>query len=158
MRETAEASGKQARGQASPEEAHVTTQETAWWNLLPEEAFSTAETTMWQSPDASIDVEIFLPESKRGQREMFSDLAGYFASQMKRRAVEVNEKKLTPAERELFKEAKAKKIKNFLAANAFEAIPPEQRPTRAQAIGMGDGSLPGRSRMTAALRPRPGLS
>ena len=48
----------------------------------------------------------------------------------------MSEKHLTLAEKEQFREAKAKEVKNFIAANTFEAIPAHLRPSQEQAIGM----------------------
>jgi len=50
--------------------------------------------------------------------------------------VEVSEKRLSPADREKFKEAKMSEVRNFVAAKAFEALPKELQPTKDQAIGM----------------------
>ena len=61
------------------------------------------------------------------------DLGGYFVNQLKRRAVEVSEKRLTPKELEQFREAKHKEVTDYIAAQAFEAVPPELRPTKNQA-------------------------
>ena len=57
-------------------------------------------------------------------------------NQLKRRAIEVSDKRLTPKEREEFREAKPKEVNHYLAAQAFEAVPPELRPSRDQTIGM----------------------
>ena len=127
---------KQRRGQSSSDGVQTSHENAAWWTMIPDEAFSQEEHTMWNKPDASLEISVNIPESKRGQRSMLDDMSSYFTSQMKRRAVEVTEKRLTPAERELFRVAKEKEVKNFLAANAFEAIPAELRPNKSQAIGM----------------------
>ena len=55
---------------------------------------------------------------------------------LKRKNIEVREKRLTEAEREMFREAKSIEVKNFLAAQAFEALPEGMRPSLNQAIGM----------------------
>ena len=57
---------------------------------------------------------------------------GYFVNQLKRRAVEVSSE--TPKELEQFREAKHKEVTNYLAAQAFDAVPPELRPTKDQAV------------------------
>ena len=59
---------------------------------------------------------------------------GYFVNQLKRRAVEVSGE--TPKELEQFREAKHKEVTNYIAAQAFGAVPPELRPTKDQAGGM----------------------
>ena len=55
---------------------------------------------------------------------------------MKRRAVELSEKKMTPAEKEAFRGAKGVEINNFIASEAFQLLPPHLRPDKSQAIGM----------------------
>ena len=49
------------------------------------------------------------------------DLTGFFVGALKRRAVEVNERKLSAADYQAFQEAKHSEVKNFIAAKAFEA-------------------------------------
>ena len=83
-----------------------------------------------------VDIEVSLPESQRGLQAALNDFEGYFINQLKRKAVEVSEKKLSLADREKFKEAKMSEVRNFVAAKAFEALPRELQPTRDQAIGM----------------------
>ena len=55
---------------------------------------------------------------------------------LKRPAVEVNEKRLSPEDLQRFKEAKDLEVKSFIAAKAFEALPRELQPDKSQAIGM----------------------
>ena len=50
--------------------------------------------------------------------------------------IEVSMKNLSPAAREGFEQAKAVEVKNFIAAKAFEALPPEMRPPEEKAIKM----------------------
>ena len=83
-----------------------------------------------------MSVEIGLPESNRGMNQMLHNMSGYFANALKRRAIEVSEKRLTEAEREEFRQAKAVEVKNFLAVEAFEALPEELKPALSQAISM----------------------
>ena len=81
-------------------------------------------------------IEIDLPESKRGWESMLQDMQGYFTGALKKRAVEISERRLTAAEKEEFDAARTKEIRNFLAAQAFEALPSHLRPDKSQAIGM----------------------
>ena len=97
--------------------------QTSWWNQV-EETFKTSTTQgedYWSEQDAA--VEIF-PECKRGRQEALANMTAYIATQLKRRAVEVVEKYLTPEERQQFQEAKGVEVTNYTAAWAFEAIPP----------------------------------
>ncbi|CAE7903842.1 unnamed protein product, partial [Symbiodinium sp. KB8] len=47
-------------------------------------------------------------------------------------AVEVSEKRLLPAEKAQFREAKAVEVKNFIAAEAFKSLPPHLQPSADQ--------------------------
>ena len=111
--------------------------EVAWWSTIKEEDFAQdSERSRWRDPALSVEIAIDLPESRRGQQEMIRDLSNYFMNQMKRRSIEVSEKHMTDEDKEAFKEAKAKEVRNFIAAQAFEALPPELKPSREQAITM----------------------
>jgi hypothetical protein len=90
----------------------------------------------WQDSASMVEVAIALPETNRSRQSFVNDLEGYFVGALKRRAVEVSMKHLTPAEREGFEQAKAVEVKNFIATKAFEALPPELRPPEEKAIKM----------------------
>lgn len=108
-----------------------------WWDEVGEEAFynSTGD-HMWAQERAMVEVAIDMPDTRRGMQKAIVDLEGYFVNNLKRRSIEVSEKRLTADEYRQFQEAKQKEVKNFLAARAFEALPPEMKPSREQAIGM----------------------
>lgn len=109
----------------------------AWWAMVPEIEFQTAEgQQFWSDEGRSVEIEIPMPESRRGVKSMVQDLEGYFVNVMRRQAVEVSEKRLTPAEKEQFREAKNVEVKNFLAAQAFSTLPRHLQPKQDQAIGM----------------------
>ena len=107
----------------------------AWWATIPEERFPTCS-SFWADPRAAVEVAIDLPENQRNLHNAVKNLSGYFVSALKRRAVEVSEKRLSEGDKELFREAKAVEVKNFVASRAFEALPPETQPDRTQAMGM----------------------
>ena len=83
-----------------------------------------------------VEIEIPMPDSKRGTKTMLANMESYFVGALKRRAVEVNEKKLSEEDRQRFKAAKDVEVKKFIAARAFESLPRELQPDRSQAIGM----------------------
>ncbi|OLQ04719.1 Retrovirus-related Pol polyprotein from transposon TNT 1-94 [Symbiodinium microadriaticum] len=126
---------------AAPEEAedavlgHIQEDAQAAWWTIPEGSFSSCS-SFWTDPAAAVEVAIELPESQRGLQSAVKNLSGYFVSALKRRAVEVSEKRLSEGDKELFREAKAVEVKNFVASRAFEALPPEARPDKSQAMGM----------------------
>ena len=74
---------------------------------------------------------------------------------MKKRAVEVSEKRLTAADLEKFHKAKMIEVKNFIAAEAFEALPEHLKPSREQAVGMR-WILTWKCRIRASPKLRPG--
>ena len=107
----------------------------AWWSELSEDQFGKGS-SFWLDEAHAVEVSIDLPETKRGTEKAIDNLYNYFAGALKRQAVEVSERRMSESDKQAFKEAKAVEVKNFLAAKAFEALPPEYRPDRSQAIGM----------------------
>eukprot|EP00435_Cladocopium_sp_Y103_P054802 s94_g18.t1 len=121
---------------APPEGAELIAQE-AWYSLTSESSRSEAcGEAQWQDQAAFIEVALDVPDTKRGLQSFVNDMEGFFVGALKRRAVEVSMKNLSPAEREGFEQAKAVEVKNFIAAKAFEALPPELRPPEEKAIKM----------------------
>ena len=107
-----------------------------WWNTVREEAWVAEEVSYWSDQSAAVELEIEMPSSDRGWQQAMRDLPAYFVGALKRRAVELSERKMTSAERDQFREAKNIEVRNFVAAKAFEALPPEMRPAKEQAVGM----------------------
>ena len=107
-----------------------------WTQQVPETAWSAQKVDYWDRPEAAVEVSLDLPESNRSWNRATQNLQGYFIGALKRRAVEVSEKRLSPQELQQFKEAKAIEVKNFIAAEAFQTLPPPLRPHHSQAIGM----------------------
>ena len=107
-----------------------------WTTQVEEHAFLAQESSYWSERNAAVAVEVDVPTSKRGLQAMSRDLTHFFVGAFKRRAVEVNERKLNAQDLEKFREAKAVEVKNFLAARAFEAVPEHMRPSKEQAVGM----------------------
>ena len=83
-----------------------------------------------------MEVVVDLPGSKGGKTKAIEHFRSYLVGALKRQAVEVSERRLSEEERQAFKEAKSVEVKNFIGAQAFEALPPEYKPDRSQAIGM----------------------
>ncbi|CAE7317363.1 RE1 [Symbiodinium sp. CCMP2456] len=107
-----------------------------WWEKVPEAAWVTQEETYWTDEAAAVAVELDMPTSKRGTQQLLHNMTGYFAGAIRRRAVEISERRLEPGEREQFREAKGIEVRNFLAAKAFEVLPEHLKPSRECAIGM----------------------
>ncbi|CAE7707318.1 RE1, partial [Symbiodinium sp. CCMP2456] len=112
------------------------TQASKWWEEVKQTAWLAEHTSFWTDEKAAVEVAIDVPQSRRGLETMTRDLQNYFVGALKRKAVEVSERRLSPADRERFQEAKSVEVRNFIAAQAFEALPDELKPSREQAVGM----------------------
>ena len=112
------------RHQPNQQEAHAAER----WSAEPVEA--------WMHDNTAVEVEFDIPESVRGRKGMCQNLEAFFVGAMKRKAVEVCERKLTSEERDQFRAAKAVEVKNFIAAEAFKSLPAHLQPSADQAVGM----------------------
>ena len=108
----------------------------AWWSEVPESAYSVQPNPFWEDALSSVEIAVDMPDTKRGCLTALGDLQGFLVTNMKRRATELSEKRMTPDELRQFQEAKGVEVKNFIAAQAFESIPEHMKPSRNQAIGM----------------------
>ena len=107
-----------------------------WWDRVAESAWAAEACSYWTEEQQAVEIEIPLPESRRGQEHMCKNMQGFFVSALKRRAIEVCERKLSMEDREKFREAKSVEVRNFISAKAFEALPKHLQPDRSQAVGM----------------------
>ena len=129
--------GEARRSRHNDPDHELLAEQTAWWHLVEEETYRQSEgSALWAEAHAAVEIAIDMPESRTGMQRAVANLEAYFLNNLKRRSIEVSEKRLTPDEYRQFQEAKQKEVKNFIAARAFEALPPEVRPDRDQAIGM----------------------
>ena len=78
----------------------------------------------------AFSVEIEMPSMRHGTEKVLGDLKNYFAQSMKRKAIDVSERRLTEEEKMAFE------VNNFIAAKAFEALPPEMQVSKQDAIHM----------------------
>ena len=99
-------------------------------------ALQATNTNASSSPTPCFEIEILLPDSKRGLKKFLQNPEAYMVSQMKRKQVEVREKYLSPEEKEQFRQAKAKEVRSFLRAQCFEMAPKEKQPSSQEAVGM----------------------
>ena len=107
-----------------------------WWSQVHFSDASEESTAFWNDPDAAMEIAIDMPTSQRGWKHLEGDMTSYFLAAMRKRAVELNEKKMDAETRAQFEGAKGIEVKNFIAAKAFETIPVHLQPPREQAIGM----------------------
>ena len=83
-----------------------------------------------------MEIAIDMPQTGNQWAKVTKDLGNYFVGAMKRQAVEVSERRLSPQEFEEFQAAKLVEVRNFISAGAFEALPQHLQPSKEQAIGM----------------------
>ena len=107
-----------------------------WQDRVSEETWNREPVEFWMHEDSAVQVELDIPESTRGRQQMCRNLEGFFVGALKRKTVEVSERKLTPEERQQFKEAKSVEVKNFIAAEAFKSLPSHLQASPQQAVGM----------------------
>ena len=90
----------------------------------------------WHEESAAVSIELEMPESHRQWKVAMNDIEGFFVGALRRQAIKVSEKRLTPEDREKFRLAKGIEVKNFVAAKAFEALPEHLKRHRDEAVSM----------------------
>ncbi|CAE7515030.1 RE1 [Symbiodinium sp. CCMP2456] len=125
-----------SRGRASQAGPSSPDRPTAWWNDVQAHHWPEQQASYWEEKGAAVEIAIAFPETQRGSAKAFRDLGAYMVGSMKRRAVELSERRMTPEEREAFAGAKAIEVKNFVASKAFEVLPDHLKPDKSQAINM----------------------
>lgn len=106
-----------------------------WW----EEVFVAEESEghhFWNSSFSAVEVSMDLPSTRSKSERILPDLHSFMVGNLKRKAVEVHEKHLSPEELEQFKSAKAVEVTNFISAKAFEALPSHLKPDMSQVVKM----------------------
>ena len=68
----------------------------------------------------AIELQLEIPTSKRGWKKFAANPEAYVCSMMKRKQIEVNEKKLSKEDVMAFMQAKQKEVRNFVASECFE--------------------------------------
>ena len=105
------------------------------WSEMVDSSFFVDSTTK-QQQEVLYSIEIEMPNSRHGMDNALKDLKSFLVTALKRKAIEISERFLTPEERLQFQAAKSIEVNNFLAAKAFEALPPDAQISRDQAINM----------------------
>ena len=82
-----------------------------------------------------VEIEVSIPTSKRGLKRFIHNAEAYVCSQMRRKQVEVSEKRMKPEELKKFQGAKEKEVKNYIAAECFE-VARGKVPDEKQVLGM----------------------
>ena len=90
----------------------------------------------WESAFSAVEVEVEMPSTRTGSEKILPDLKAFLVSALKKKAVEVYEKNMSPEELAELKSAKSVEVSNFIAAKAFEALPDHLKPDRSQVVKM----------------------
>ena len=100
--------------------------------VFPEE-----ESAFWNTERPSVSFSVGLPKvGTRQGKEWIRDMGCFFVKQLKRQMVEVSERQLSASELAGFRQAKNKEVKNFVIAQAFQALPPHLKPSKQQILKM----------------------
>ncbi|CAE7499662.1 unnamed protein product [Symbiodinium microadriaticum] len=75
-----------------------------WWATVKEHQWPEHEASFWSDHRAAVEVDVELPAGKKKLQYAARDFENYFAHQLKRRAVEVSERRLTPKELQAFQQ------------------------------------------------------
>ncbi|CAE7378923.1 RE1, partial [Symbiodinium pilosum] len=103
----------------------------------PEARFVEVEDDRQSLPtEHAVEVSLALPDTKKKFEQFIRDPSQFFIKSLKRKTVEVSERRMTPQERENFRGAKSVEVQKFIAAKAMEVLPPELKPDRSQALRM----------------------
>ena len=130
------AASREAAGPRRPQ-PEPPIREAAWYQEVAESSKREAQgQAFWHTEQQAIEVEIDMPSSRRQWQTFTEDMQSYFVGALKKRAVEVSERRLSPEELQKFKEAKDSEVRNFIAAKAFEALPADMRPPAEVAVKM----------------------
>jgi hypothetical protein len=84
----------------------------------------------------AVEVGVEMPHTPGQSERALKNMSAYLTTALKKRAVEVSERRLTEEEKNEFNKAKAVEVSNFIAAKAFEALPGSLRVNREDAVKM----------------------
>lgn len=118
------------------ESHHDLPKEEHWSKKVHESYFVSEPKDFWHGEQAAVQLEIELPDTRARSERALKDMHAFITTSLKRRAVEVSERRLTPTELQEFAKAKSVEVNNFIAAKAFEALPADYRVDRSQAVKM----------------------
>ena len=108
--------------------------------LEPGEARPTDSSPVQECPSAEdhqcFEIGIDIPTSKRGFQSFLNDPQAFVVNQLKRKTVEVTERRLSPEEYKKFQEAKDKEVRNYIKSHCFRVLPQHLQPPPDKAIGM----------------------
>ena len=105
--------------------------------LPKEHELSRSPCNYWQQEQAAVSIEVPLPQWTDPQRkEMMRDMCAFVVKQIRKRNVELTERKLTAEERVEFEKAKGKEVNNYVSSRVFSLLPSHLKPDVNQAMAM----------------------
>ena len=124
------------RSRSPARESRPLPTEEPWQEEIHCSFWSSEENVFWQQQTAAVEIEIEMPRHQRQWKRMVRDPKSYFVSALRRKSIEVSERRMTKEEHEQFKGAKQVEIDKFLAAEALKTLPKHLQPNRDQAMKM----------------------
>ena len=118
------------------DEAMHLPREEAWHAQVHPTKWSKGKNAYWLNLNHAVEIAADLPTSKNKMEQFLRDPTQFFIKSLKRKTIEVSEKRMTASEREGFSGAKSVEVRKFLGAKAFEALPPGLVPDKEQALRM----------------------
>ena len=109
---------------------------TSWQHEVAENFWVNEDNNFWSDEKASVEVQVEMPTQERQWKKFHKDPQQFFVSALKRRTIEVSEKRMTHEEHEQFKGAKQSEVDKFIAAEALQALPSHLQPSKSQALRM----------------------
>ena len=103
-------------------------QSSGWVDLVSEHAWMAQPNPRWKDQNLAVEVSFELPNSAKAWEKFIRDPEQFFVRNLKRKTVEVSERRMSPEERASFDQAKQVEVRKYLAAKALEALPPDARP------------------------------
>ena len=110
-----------------------------WSDLVPQSLFlDTPEVapSFMRDQCMAVEVGVEMPHTPGQSERALKNMSAYLTTALKKRAVEVSERRLTEEEKNEFNKAKAVEVSNFIAAKAFKALPGSLRVNREDAVKM----------------------
>lgn len=90
----------------------------------------------WNTEGSAVEIEIPIPDSKRGRRYMAENFESFLSAQLRRRGVEVSERHMNEDELQQMRLAKHEEVKKFIGADALQVLPIHLQPRKELAMKM----------------------
>ena len=90
----------------------------------------------WQSEVAAVAIEVKMPTSRSGWHSATQNLEAYLVSALKKKSVEVYERRMDEDTKKKFRVAKDAEVKKFIVSEALQALPKHLQPPPETAMRM----------------------